>query len=157
MRSLPSGVPRTPSAAFLLQATGRIVREEVEAGLRSRGTSLRQVSALGHLRVHPGLSYSELARRAGITVQSMQATLAQLEAEHLVERRSPPGRGRAAVLAVTPAGERMLADAEAAIDAVDQRLFGGLPAQDRRALTDQLMTAFVEVSARRSRPESEPP
>jgi DNA-binding MarR family transcriptional regulator len=65
--------------AVLLLALGRIVREEVERALDVQGLSLRHLSALGHLSREPGLSCSALGRRAGVTAQSMQATVRQLE------------------------------------------------------------------------------
>ena len=93
---------------------------------------MRHVSALGHLRRQPGLSYSELARRAGITVQSMQATLTALEDAGAVERYGG-GRGRAVTLTITPRGEQLLDGALRAFDRVDRdlaTLLGPAAAQD---------------------------
>ena len=67
------------SPALLLMMLGRQLRERIESALRAEGLSLRHFSALGHLAHQPGLSYSELARRDGITTQSMQSTLLQLQ------------------------------------------------------------------------------
>ncbi|MDQ2707033.1 MAG: MarR family transcriptional regulator [Actinomycetota bacterium] len=52
---------------------------------------LRQL--LGHLAGEPGLSYSELGRRAGVTAQSMQATLRQLEERGAAAPRHRTGSG----------------------------------------------------------------
>ena len=88
------------NAAFLLSGLGRIVRDEIEADLHREGLSLRHLSALGHLSRQQDVSYSEMARRAGVTVQSMQATIAGLEDLGAIERtgasrhcssRSPSG------------------------------------------------------------------
>ena len=134
-----------PSTAFLLQATGRIVRERIEERLRAHDTSLRQMSALGHLRHSPGLSYSDLARRAGITVQSMQATVEQLQARGLVERATLPGRGRLAELHVTPAGLALLRRSEEAVDEVSEELLALLPAADRQVLPPVLSRLFAAL------------
>jgi DNA-binding MarR family transcriptional regulator len=107
--------------AFLLMAAGRRIRERVEDELRADGITVRHVSALGHLRRQPGLSYSELARRAGITVQSMQATLTALEDAGAVERDGG-GRGRAVTLTITPRGEQLLDGALRAFDRADRDL-----------------------------------
>jgi DNA-binding MarR family transcriptional regulator len=107
--------------AFLLMAAGRRIRERVEDELRADGITVRHVSALGHLRREPGLSYSELARRAGITVQSMQATLTALEDAGAVERDGG-GRGRAVTLTITPRGEQLLDGALRAFDRADRDL-----------------------------------
>jgi len=100
---LPAGAggpARPPSLAFLLMAAGRKIRSEVEEQLREHGIALRHLSVLGHLRNRSGISGSELAPRAGVTVQSMQATIAGLEDLGAIERtgasrhcssRSPSG------------------------------------------------------------------
>ena len=85
-----SAGPPPISPAFLAIGVGRVLRTEIETELARVGLSLRHLSALGHLAGQPGLSYSELARRGGITVQSMQSTLRQLEAMNAVQRLTPP-------------------------------------------------------------------
>ncbi len=110
------------NGSLLLIAVGRMTREQADAGLDELGLALRHVSALGHLAREPGLSYSELARRAGITAQSMQATLHQLEESDAIERSTPPGRGRRAQLQVTSSGRELLDQAWAVMEAVDRRL-----------------------------------
>ena len=138
------------SAAFLLSGLGRIVREDIESELRELGLSLRHISALGHLSRTPGLSYSELGRRAGVTAQSMQATLRQLESQGAVERLTLAGRGRTAELHLTAAGHSLLARGREAVQTVDTSLLGGLAPDERAQLTALLMRTFTVVAARRS-------
>jgi len=118
---------------------GRAIRTSVEARLRERGTSLRQLSALGHLTRESGLSYSELGRRAGVTAQSMQATLRQLEEMGAVERRTLPGRGRAAELVVTLEGEALVAAGSAVLSEVEREVLEPLTDDERAALTALLL------------------
>lgn len=139
--SAPDGEAASP--AFLVMALGRRVREQTDAELKDDGLSLRHVSALGHLARRPGLSYSELARRAGITVQSMQATLLQLEELGAVERRTEPGRGRTAQLHVTEAGTVLLDRARAVVRAADARLLAGTDAEQREQIRGWLLRAFT--------------
>jgi DNA-binding MarR family transcriptional regulator len=127
--------------AFLLMAAGRRIRERVEDELRADGVTMRHVSALGHLRRESGLSYSELARRAGITVQSMQATLTALEDAGAVERYGG-GRGRAVTLTITPRGEQLLAAATDAFDRADRDLAALLTPAAAQDLTT-LLGAFL--------------
>jgi DNA-binding MarR family transcriptional regulator len=143
-------VPPKPSPAFLLMGLGSTVRAEVEEGLRAIGLTLRHFSALGHLSSEPGLSYSELARRAGVTTQSMQATLQQLERDGTVIRRTPPGRGRTARLELTAEGTRLLADGRRVMTAADEHVLADVRPDQHRLLTDALFAAFVG-SRRRSR------
>ena len=107
--------PPAPSVSVFLIALGRRARESIEARLREHGIAYHHVSALGHLKRRPGLSYSDLARRAHVTVQSMQTTVGQLEALGLVERGATTSQGRRADLQVTAHGLDVLDLAEAAI------------------------------------------
>lgn len=138
------GSPPATSPAILIMALGRRLRAEIERDLAASGLALRHLSALGHLGREPGLSYSELARRAGITVQSMQATLRQLESMGAVERRTPSGRGRTAELHLTDAGRRMRATGMQVVGAADRRLTAGLPERDASVLGELLMQLFRE-------------
>lgn len=142
--SADDGVAAVTNGAFLLITVARIVRERAESELDELGLGLRHVSALGHLAREPGLSYSELARRAGITAQSMQATLHQLEQRDAIERRTPPGRGRRAQLQVTTSGRGLLAQARAVMDAVDRRLADLLGEGSHATLTDLLRRIAVD-------------
>lgn len=131
--------PVATGPTFLIMMMERRLRAEIERGLAASGLTLRHLSALGHLGREPGLSYSELARRAGITVQSMQATLRQLETRGAVERRTPPGRGRTAVLHLTATGRRLRTAGVDTIYAAERRLLTTLPDEDAAELGDLLM------------------
>jgi DNA-binding MarR family transcriptional regulator len=145
----PAAAPPPLNAAFLLISLGRMVREEVDEGLRPLDLSMRHLSALGHLSRQPGLSYSELARRAGITPQSMQATLRQLEQLQAVERRTTAGRGRTARLHVSPVGLDLIRQGQQVIQAVEDRLLADLPADQRAAFTLALASTFAATLRRR--------
>ncbi len=114
-----------------------MAQQQVEAALAPHGLSLRLLGALGHLARTPGLSYSDLARRAGITTQSMHATVAQLVEAGAVDAGGA-GQGRRSTLVVTAAGHELLAEAARALEHVDESLLGDTPAGDRAALTGML-------------------
>ncbi|MER6085127.1 MarR family transcriptional regulator [Streptomyces sp. NPDC001833] len=134
MTSDPAERPPPGRPALLLIALGRIVREEVERTLEAQGLSLRHLSALGHLSREPGLSYSALGRRAGVTAQSMQATVRQLEQAGAVHRVTPAGRGRTAELRVTETGRRLLHEMDHAVSSVEAPLLDGLTAEEQADL-----------------------
>lgn len=134
MTSNPAERPPSGRPALLLLALGRIVREEVERALEAQGLSLRHLSALGHLSREPGLSYSALGRRAGVTAQSMQATVRQLEQAGAVRRATPAGRGRTAELRVTDAGRQLLHEMDHAVGSVETPLLDGLTAEEQASL-----------------------
>ncbi|MFH9059892.1 MarR family winged helix-turn-helix transcriptional regulator [Streptomyces coeruleorubidus] len=135
------------SPAFLLAALGRHIRDDVEQSLKPTGYTLRHLAALGHLQREPGISYSELARRAGVTAQSAQATVRQLEQRGAVERRSFPGRGHTAELHVTDKGYGLLEAGKRAYASADEDLSLVLGSEQLTVLTRLLLTA---LSARHS-------
>ena len=136
----PASGPPPVSVSLFLISLGRRARSRVEVALREHGIAYHHLSALGHLRRQPGLSYSELARRARVTVQSMQTTVTHLEQLGLVDRGVPTSRGRRAELQVTDHGVRVLSAAEAAIRALDEELLDGIG--DRAALEAGLLRMF---------------
>ena len=114
--------PPPISAAFLVMALGRRLRDVAERRLRTQGIAIRHLSALGHLSRDPGVSYSELARRAGLTPQSMQATLRSLEDMGAVHRDTDAGRGRTARLFVTDTGRDLMTAGGSVYDQLDGML-----------------------------------
>ncbi|GAA0425963.1 MarR family transcriptional regulator [Streptomyces luteireticuli] len=132
----PMAVPPLP---LLLIGVGRFAQEAAHRALAERGDySMRLMGALGHLVHEPGLSYSELARRAGVTAQSMQATVGQLERAGAVTRVTPAGRGRTAALHVTDEGRRMLTEMRQVLAGLEEPLTEGLSAEERAVLTAAL-------------------
>ena len=129
MTEAPPPGPPAASAAVTLVALGREVEARLNDALERSGLSLRHLGALGHLAGQPGLSYTELARRARVTPQSMHATVAGL-IELGAVAPAGPGRGKRALLEVTGHGTELLARGRQAVAAVDAQLrdVGGLPA-----------------------------
>ncbi|PZA19118.1 MarR family transcriptional regulator, partial [Modestobacter versicolor] len=95
----PAGGPPADSPVMLAILAGRAWEARLNTALRAHGLSLRHLGALGHLAGTPGLSYTDLARRARVTVQSMHATVGTLTELGAV-REPGGGRGRAALLEV---------------------------------------------------------
>lgn len=139
----PAPGPPPPSVSFFLIALGRRAQDAVDQRLREHGLSYHHLSALGHLHRQPGLSYSELARRARVTVQSIQATVSHLERAGLVDRGGTTSRGRRADLRVTDGGAQVLAAAQAAIRGVDDDLLDGFSPAERNELEAALLRVFL--------------
>ncbi|GGK27670.1 hypothetical protein GCM10011583_69620 [Streptomyces camponoticapitis] len=121
------------SVALLMVAAGRMLSRRVEDELAELGLTLRHYGALAHLSHRSDLSYSDLARRAGITTQSMHATVRALEQRGAVTR-TLPGHGHAARLEVTEEGRRLLTEAGEATARLDRELFGHLSEDERDGL-----------------------
>lgn len=114
-----AGQSLVTSTTMLLIAAGRSAQRDLEASLAEHGVTLRHLGTLGHLARSPGLSYSDLARRADVTVQSMHATIASLVDLGAIEADTPE-RGRAAKLRLTEAGHQLLSTAAATAHDIDQ-------------------------------------
>ena len=127
--SAPGPSPVGESVGMRLVGIGRILQRQYEAELSEIGLTLRHLGALGHLSRHPEMSYSDLARRAHVTSQSMNATVRALEEVGAVQR-TLPGQGYAARLEVTARGRELLQSASAAATRLDDNLARNLPASE---------------------------
>jgi DNA-binding MarR family transcriptional regulator len=128
------------SAVLLLVVAGRTLQRRVDEELAALGLTMRHLGALGHLSHRPDLSYSDLARRARVTAQSMHATVRALEERGAV-RRTLPGHGHAARLVVTEEGRRLLDAVRAAAERLDDELLADLSHEERAALVKALLRA----------------
>ena len=90
---------------MLLIAAGRAAQRHLDARLADHGLTLRHIGALGHLAHTQGLTYSDLARRARVTPQSMQATMTQLAQRGAITTAT---RGRATYPQLTDLGRALL-------------------------------------------------
>jgi DNA-binding MarR family transcriptional regulator len=107
------------STTMMLIAAGRLAQRRFETALADHNLTLRHVGAIGHLAHTPGLSYSDLARRARVTPQSMHATIGQLVELGAVVTET---QGRASFLRLTTHGHELLALAADAAYACDDSL-----------------------------------
>lgn len=82
-----------------------ILQEMEAAGYE--GFSLSHITVTRNLDL-AGTRATELARRAGITKQSMSELITQLEAGGILERRPDPADGRAKIVFFSPVGLKWL-------------------------------------------------
>lgn len=121
----PTSDSLVTSITMLLVGAGRVAQRRLEESLREHGLTLRHLGALGHLARNPELSYSDLARRVAVTVQSMHSTIATLVELGAIEVGTAE-RGRPARLRLTGRGHELLRTA----GAVAHELDAGLPLGD---------------------------
>lgn len=147
-------MPTDPTAFTLddAEALRGAIGEAVRAIRRSENLPQGQLETLGHLVRDGPVSIAELARLRRVRHQSMRVTVADLEAEGLVERSPNPQDARGVLIAPTPAGTRtidelrwrrstvILAAAEAALSADERavlaRMAGVLDKLTAAMLTD---------------------
>lgn len=123
------------STTMLLIGAGRLAQRRFEAVLDDQKLTLRHVGAMAHLVHSPELSYSDLARRARVTPQSMHATIGQLVELGAVTAEA---RGRASYPRLTAHGHELLAFAAEAAAMCDDAL--DIDDDVARALRDGLKT-----------------
>lgn len=131
--------PRFSPTVTLLTMSRRWDAALSEA-LKPLGLTTRKYGLLGHIRGTPGISFSELARRSRVTVQSAHAAVAAFAADGLVEDASARA-GAKSQLRVTDAGEQLLAavgerlgELDAAFTASSPELVAALREEMQRAL-----------------------
>jgi DNA-binding MarR family transcriptional regulator len=82
---------------FLLKSLHHMLRQSVDEALRKQGLELSfaHFAALFSLHCEPGITGAQLARRAMVSAQTMNAALRRLELEGRIERRPHPDSRRA--------------------------------------------------------------
>ncbi|KRE23130.1 MarR family winged helix-turn-helix transcriptional regulator [Agromyces sp. Soil535] len=126
------------TAAALRLAVHRLDRRlRVESGLQE--FNLAQTVVLRRLREAGPLTTSELARLEGVRPQSMSATVADLVAAGLVDRRPDPNDGRATLLSLSDRAEGLILIARGAKENWLVRTIGDrLDAEEQRRLADAI-------------------
>ncbi|WP_068280439.1 MarR family winged helix-turn-helix transcriptional regulator [Aldersonia kunmingensis] len=108
--------PFSPTIALL--TVGRVWEAAYAEALKPLGLTTRKYGLLGHVRGTPGISFSELARRSRITVQSAHTAVAAFVAAGLVDDGTAHA-GAASTLRVTADGEALLARAGEVVARLD--------------------------------------
>jgi MarR family transcriptional regulator, transcriptional regulator for hemolysin len=129
--------PFSADLCWLLSRASYTLTTELTAALESLGISPRAHCVLS-AAMSGDHTQSELARMVGLDKTTMVATLDELEAAGLAERRPSSADRRARVIAVTAAGKRKVREAEAIADRVRQDVLSVLPDQERDVFLDAL-------------------
>jgi DNA-binding MarR family transcriptional regulator len=140
--------PFSPLMVMILH--GRNLEGRLQERLREHGLSMRRLGLLGHLQASPGISFSGLARRAGIRVQSLQPVMAEMLEAGLVRAIGGVDQGRAAAVELTDSGRTALLTARGVIAALEQEVFvGGAWSSLASALAQVSEEEFARVRATR--------
>lgn len=108
--------PFSPVIALL--TVSAVWDARLNAELRDLGLSTRKYALLAHVEATPGISFSELARRSQITVQSVHTAARSLAEAGFVKDENAHA-GAASDLRVTEEGARLLREADARLGALD--------------------------------------
>ena len=131
-------------SGYLLRQAWHAFRAAMETALRAHGLTGAQYAVLSVLARDPGMSGADLARACNTTPQAMNGVLATLERDGLVERHPHPTHGRILQVTLTRDGERRLAAATPAVQALEKAIEEDIPADQITAVK-----AWLVASAQR--------
>lgn len=131
------------SVGYVLKQVQASLHTAMDRVLRPLDLTVAQYACLELLGQHPGLSNSELARRAFVTRQSMNLVLRRLQERGLLTRPEHAAHGRALPTKLTPAGQTKLRRASVAVRTVEQQLFSPLSLAQQRRLRDELAACLA--------------
>lgn len=126
---------------FLARMTSQALIHLLERELRPLELTVAQLNAMIQLTLEPGgtLSSAELARRAGVTAQSMYTAITSLVERGIVTRQRHPEHGRIVDVRLTGAGRELLERAQVRASAVETRALAPLTGPEREALRGYLL------------------
>lgn len=152
MGQADAGIDLPTSVGYLLKQASSALRTAMDDALRPLGMTITHYSCLELLAQRPGLSNSELARGAFVTRQSMNVLLQGLERAGEVTRPETAPSGRVLPATLTDLGRRVLAQASAAVRAVEVKMLAQLTEdeqRDTRRILAGLVDALAEPADRR--------
>jgi DNA-binding MarR family transcriptional regulator len=135
---------------MLLNEAGHALTTELAAGLAEVGITPREHCVLSKA-LGGDMTQREIGARGGIDKTTMVATVDQLERSGLAERRPAPSDRRARIVAITPRGREVLAQADAVVAGIYDDVLGALPAGERSGFVAALQR-LVEQDGRLSAP-----
>ncbi len=124
---------------FLIARVGLVATKQFSERIAELGLTIRMWGALNVLDAEGPTTQQFLGKCAGIDPSSMVATIDDLEARGLVERRPHPSDRRAHALHMTEQGREVLARGRGVAREAQEELFAPLNAEERKSLHELLM------------------
>jgi DNA-binding MarR family transcriptional regulator len=140
-----SAPPPGPGIAFLLAQLGAHAADEFARSLAPLELTPGLAGVLRLLRVEPGLSQQDLARRLGLVPSRVVALVDDLEQRGWIQRARDTGDRRVNVLTLTDAGNQAFAKVAAVARAHEARITAGLTDAER----DRLRALLAALAERR--------
>ena len=127
-----------PTLLYLMKQVELAVRAELDDLTRPAGLTALQYTALTVLERHPDLTAAHLARHSFVTAQSMADMVTTLLDRKLIERHRDLTDRRRLVIALTPAGEGLLAVLRPQVAALEAKTLSLLTKDEARVLRSSL-------------------
>jgi MarR family transcriptional regulator, transcriptional regulator for hemolysin len=148
MATLPSAEPPvTEFAGQLFFRLWRAIHTRTAALLGSIGLTPALFALLNVVGAREGAIQQELGSALGIDRSTMVSLIDELESAGLATRRPSATDRRAREIAITPKGRRVLQRARGLISQVEDEVFAGLTADERRELLALLRRALDSAPA----------
>ncbi|MEV3907321.1 MarR family winged helix-turn-helix transcriptional regulator [Streptomyces canus] len=132
-----------PTTGYLAWQFSQIIAGRLERALRAEDLTLAQHNALQQVLWTPGVSAAEIARRSGITAQSMGAAVSQLVERGLLRREPHPTSRRSMRLFATAEGSATTARATSIARRIERETTAPLSPEDKDAI-HRLLYRLVE-------------
>jgi DNA-binding MarR family transcriptional regulator len=126
---------------FLVRRLMARLRPEAATALRPLGLGLPEFVCLRILETYPGRTGADLARHTHVTAQAINLVLHELEDMGAVTRPETAPSGRALPAQLTRKGKALLKQAEAAVEAAEDKILAHLSPAERRQLKRLLYRA----------------
>lgn len=121
---MPTRPPFSPVISLL--TVSAVWDARLGQALKTVGLTTRKYALLAHIAATPGISFSELARRSQITVQTAHTAVRALADDGLASDATAHA-GSASDLRVTPKGQSALDGADALLAELDRTFAEGIP------------------------------
>jgi|SRR5579862_5773792 len=136
---------RSVRTLYLVRQIQLHCRDKMNEALEAFELTASQYTILSILSHRDGLSSAQLARRFGVTPQSMNVLIGALEEKGLISRRESPHNRRILKTTLTRAGRELLAACEGAIDDAEVAVFGSLTGSELAALRQALRKVALTI------------
>jgi DNA-binding MarR family transcriptional regulator len=134
----PSASPLEAHLGFWLRYVSNHVSTRFQTLIEAEGVTVSDWVALRTLWDAPHSTHASLIQALGMTKGAASKIVSRLEERGLAHRLLAEGSGREQVLALTPAGRRLVPRLAALADANDAHCFAPLSAAQREALQQSL-------------------
>ena len=115
-------MPSRPGVLLELHSADRLVRELVYEELHRRGLRPNLFAILALIDLHQPVTPTELGAESGVRPTTLRDMVNEMVERGHVHRLENPDDGRSHFIEVTPEGRRFIAQASAAMRAVERRL-----------------------------------
>lgn len=137
----------SPRVAYLIGRLDRALRKHIGDAVRPLGLTMQQYTALSVLAKRSPLSNAQLADKSLVSPQAANEMVKLMEQKGLVERCPDPNHGRIIQISMTGEGQRVLAECDRAVIALENCMMETMSGQQRVMFQRHLKEALKALGA----------